>query len=162
MRHISLLCLLALATSTLSNEPVYSGAFDYNKAHSSRLFFATKSDAEITQHCKQNDFPTVEIWQCSHFAFEQIDAELQKKIRYLSAQLRKNDSELRSDGDDSPAALPYFERANRSWAEFRADECYSDTYSLGHASMRYMVFWDCMTRITKNRLDELNRSDADE
>lgn len=162
MRHISFLFVLALATSAVSGEPGRSGAFDYKKAHSSRSFFAPKSDAEITLYCKQNDLPTIEIWQCSHFAFEQVDANLRKRIAYLSAQRRKSDSELRRDGDDSPAALPWFERANRSWVEFRANECYYDTYSLGQASMRYMVFWDCMTRITKNRLAELNRTDSDE
>lgn len=32
----------------------------------------------------------------------------------------------------------------------------AETYSLGEASMRYMTFWDCMARITEERLDDLD------
>ncbi|QXE07189.1 DUF1311 domain-containing protein [Paraburkholderia sprentiae WSM5005] len=62
--------------------------------------------------------------------------------------------------DESPA-LPYFEADQQHWQAFRNNERYADMHSPCQASMRYMTFRDCMTRITNNRLDHLPMPDAD-
>ncbi|MCC8404935.1 DUF1311 domain-containing protein [Paraburkholderia sp. MMS20-SJTN17] len=160
MRAINLFLMLVLFAQKVFADSIYSGEFDYSKARSYKEFFLNKSDSEITIYCKRNSMGTEELWQCSHFYFEKSDEKLTKLVSEISMKLQNNDIALKANGE--PAALPYFEAAQQHWKAFRDDECYSDTYSLGQASMRYMVFWDCMTRITKDRLNELARPDADE
>ncbi|MFP4894191.1 lysozyme inhibitor LprI family protein [Paraburkholderia sp. EG304] len=65
------------------------------------------------------------------------------------------DQELRANGE--PEALPYFRRGQESWNLYRDNECYAEVYEAGQASLRFVEFWDCMTRITTHRLDELTK-----
>ncbi|WP_429556971.1 lysozyme inhibitor LprI family protein [Paraburkholderia youngii] len=48
-------------------------------------------------------------------------------------------------------------RGQESWKLYRDNECYAEVYEVGQASLRFVEFWDCMTRITRNRLDELTK-----
>ncbi|WP_414696905.1 lysozyme inhibitor LprI family protein [Paraburkholderia sp.] len=61
--------------------------------------------------------------------------------------------EHRANGE--PRALPYFKRGQENWKRYRDDECYANVYEVGQAWLRFVEFWERMTRITKNRLDEL-------
>src|SRR5579864_5318265 len=154
MRAISIGAMLIFASSVFA-QSIYSGTFDYTKAEPATKYFSGKSLSDIDSYCKTDSLPTEEAWQCSHFHFEHANAALNRQVAVVAAELKKNDRELKADG--YPLALPYFNKAQQDWQSFRDSECYSDTYSLGQASMRYMVFWDCMTRITKSRLDELTK-----
>jgi uncharacterized protein YecT (DUF1311 family) len=154
MRAIDMLPICLLFASTAGAGTTYSGEFDYKKVKSYKTYFKNKSDVEIEHFCTDDSIGSEDRWQCSHFSFERINGKLNERISLISADLHRNDADLKSGGE--PTALPYFKRAQQYWTAFRDNECYSDTYSLGQASMRYMVFWDCMTRLTKARLEELN------
>ncbi|WP_233801389.1 lysozyme inhibitor LprI family protein [Paraburkholderia sp. HP33-1] len=160
MRVISSFFMLIFFAPVVFADSIYSGEFDYSKAHSYKAYFLNKTDSEIAIYCKRDSMSTEDLWQCSHFYFEKSDESLTRLVSEISRKLQNNDMDLKANGE--PPALPYFEAAQQHWKAFRDNECYSDTYSLGQASMRYMVFWDCMTRITKDRFNELTRPDADE
>lgn len=151
---------MLIFASPVFGQSIYSGTFNYTKAEPAEKFFSGKSPSDIKSYCKTDSLPTEEAWQCSHFQFEQASIALNRQVTVIAAQLKKNDRALKADS--YPLALPYFNKAQRHWQLFRDNECYSDTYSLGQASMRDMVFWDCMTRITKRRLDELTKPNTDE
>ncbi|KXU87558.1 hypothetical protein CI15_15595 [Paraburkholderia monticola] len=125
-----------------------------------KLPFPEKTDSETQSRFKIDSLNTEDFWQYSHFYFEKANDILTNRVPLIYANLQKNDADLKSNGERP--ALSYFETAQQHWKTVRDNECYSDTYLLGPASIRYMVFLDCMTRITKNRLDELTRHDADE
>lgn len=159
MRVISAVVMLVLSGHVFS-QSIYSGTFDYKRLESATKYFAGRSKSEIDSYCKTDSLPTEEAGQCSHFYFERANAELSKRIAAVVAEVQKNDQSLMANGE--PPALPYFNRAQKSWLSFRDNECYTDAYSVGQASMRFIDFWNCMTRITKNRLDELTKPDVDE
>ncbi|WP_085481229.1 lysozyme inhibitor LprI family protein [Paraburkholderia susongensis] len=158
MRAISIGAMLIFA-SLVFGQSIYSGPFDYTKVKPAEIFFSGKSPLDIKVHCKTDSLSTEEAWQCSHFQFEQASVALNRQVAVIAAELKKNDRDLKAGG--YPLALPFFKKAQEYWKSFRDNECYSDTYSLGQASMRDMVFWDCMTRITTNRLDELKKPNDD-
>lgn len=133
---------------------IYSVPFDYTKATPSSVYFSGKSRVEIDHLCKTGEHAsTADIAACSQRDFESAVAQLNSTIKSTEAGLKTNDVDLKIA--DNPVALPYFTKAQRAWQEYRDNQCYSETYSLGEASMRYMTFWDCMTRITKERISDL-------
>ncbi len=91
--------------------------------------------------------------QCGHRDFELADHELTNEFGKFISKSEKNDLNLKKDSE--PISLPYFMKSEETWLAYRDNYCYGETYGLGQASMRYQVFWSCMTRMTKNRLAEL-------
>ncbi|MFM0240430.1 lysozyme inhibitor LprI family protein [Paraburkholderia phytofirmans] len=162
MRHIkksaaSVLMLLVplLFHSTASGKTIYSVGFDYRKAVPSSVYFAGKSHKEVDRLCETGEHAsTADVAACSQRDYEIIFAKLRSKIKSLEDGFKKDDAELKAE--DNPIASPYFEKGQNAWIEFRDNQCYAETYSLGEALMRYMTFWDCMARITKERLDDLD------
>ncbi|MCG5075058.1 lysozyme inhibitor LprI family protein [Paraburkholderia tagetis] len=138
-------------------ETIYSVPFDYKKATPTSVYFHGMSKAEIDHLCKTGEHAgTADIAACSQRDFEQSADRLDVLLRSEEADYKKNDADLLSD--NYPVALPHFQQAQRAWADYRANQCYAETYSSGQASMRYMTFWDCMTRITKERIADLKSS----
>ncbi|MGF6371232.1 lysozyme inhibitor LprI family protein [Paraburkholderia sp. 32] len=144
--------------STALSKTIYSVQFDYKKAAPSSVYFSGKLREEIDRLCKTGEHAaTADIAACSHRNFEQIYAELNSTIKSLETELRKGDVDLKVD--NNPVALPYFEKGQRAWVEYRDNQCYAESYSLGEASVRYMTFWDCMARITKGRISDLKSTE---
>ncbi|MBC8748670.1 MULTISPECIES: lysozyme inhibitor LprI family protein [Paraburkholderia] len=137
---------------------IYSVQFDYKKATPSSVYFTGKSREEIDRLCRTGEHAsTADIAACSQRNFERISAQLNSTVKSLEAEFRKDDVDLRAD--NNPVALPYFEKGQSAWVEYRDNQCYAETYSLGEASMRYMTFWDCMARITKERISDLKSAE---
>lgn len=140
--------------STALCKTIYSVQFDYKKVTPSSVYFSGKSQKEIDRLCRTGEHAsTADIAACSQRDFEKISAQLNSAIRSLEAGYRKGDVDLKAD--NNPVALPYFEKGQSAWTGYRDNQCYAETYSLGEASMRYMTFWDCMARITKERISDL-------
>ncbi|MEM5295138.1 lysozyme inhibitor LprI family protein [Burkholderia sp. JPY481] len=118
----------------------------------------SSSNDEIDRLCRTGEHTsTADIAVCSQRNFEQIYAKLNSTIKTSEAELSKGDVDLKAD--NNPVALPYFENGQRAWVEYRDNQCYAETYSLGEASMRYVTFWDCMARITKERISDLQSTE---
>lgn len=69
-------------------------------------------------------------------------------------RIKKTDIELKVSHD--PVALPSFVKAQNEWTRYRDNYCYSRTYSIGEASMRYIFFWTCMNDMTTERAKQLD------
>ncbi|MGF6698627.1 uncharacterized protein YecT (DUF1311 family) [Paraburkholderia sp. MM5496-R1] len=153
-----LISTLPFLDSIVLGKTIYSVRFDYKKATPSSVYFTGKSREEIDRLCKTGEHAsTADIAACSQRNFEQISAQLNSTIKPLETELRKGDVDLKAD--NNPVALPYFEKGQRAWVQYRDNQCYAETYSLGEASMRYMTFWDCMARITKGRISDLKSAE---
>ena len=140
---------------------IYGGTFDYKRYRPSNLYFAGRSENEIAKFCKSLPHASQEdMDQCAHREFEQVNKEMKEKVLSISSKIKNNDLSLSSQ--NLPRALPYFHRSQKAWIQYRDNECYSYTYQIGEASIRYQDFWGCMTRITKRHIDELSKSDADD
>ncbi|CAM2163695.1 DUF1311 domain-containing protein [Paraburkholderia sacchari] len=149
--------VIFLAAAPSNGETIYSVPFDYKKASPSSIYFQRKSKAEIDHLCKTGEHAgTADVAACSQRDFEQSSHSLDVLLRSEEADYKKNDADLLAN--HYPVALPHFQRAERAWSDYRDNQCYAETYSLGQASMRYMTFWDCMTRITKERIADLKTS----
>jgi uncharacterized protein YecT (DUF1311 family) len=147
-------CVLSVAVSA---KTIYSGEFDYRKFEPSSVYFTGRTPAEISELCRTGeDAGTMDMSECAHRDYENANRDLQNKLKVLRSEVDENDKSLKASGE--PLALPYFVKSQAAWAQYRESDCYSETYMLGEASMRYIKFWDCMTRITKSRLDELTKA----
>ncbi|SIT44010.1 conserved exported hypothetical protein [Paraburkholderia ribeironis] len=161
MRAISVFMLLCLTAQTVyASTSIYGSAFDYKKAQSTSAYFTGKSPAEIALYCKGEYLGTMDISACSQFRYEGAIKTLNKKVAEIEKITRNYDREHRANGE--PEALPFFEKAQANWQLYRDNYCYSEVYQVGQASLHFVYFWDCMTRMTKNRLDELTKPDTDE
>ncbi|MBC8741356.1 DUF1311 domain-containing protein [Paraburkholderia sp. UCT31] len=161
MRATSIFALLCLtAQLTYASTSIYGSAFDYKKAQPTSIYFTGKSPAEIASYCKKEYLGTTDISACAQFDYEMEAKTLNKKIAEIEKVTKDYDREHRANGE--PEALPFFEKAQASWQRYRDNNCYSEVYQVGQASLHFVYFWDCMTRMTKNRLDELTRPDAEE
>lgn len=150
-----------LIDSAAFGRTIYSVPFDYRKATPSSVYFSGKSSADIDHLCNTGEHAsTADIAACSKRNYEQSAAHLEVAVRSLASRYKQHDIDLKKT--DNAVASPYFEKAQNAWKKFRDHQCYAETYSSGEASMRYVTFWDCMTRLTKNRFDELTRANADE
>ncbi|MGF6936089.1 uncharacterized protein YecT (DUF1311 family) [Paraburkholderia sp. UCT70] len=96
----------------------------------------------------------------AQFDYEVAAKALNGKIAEIEMVTKGYDREHRANGE--PEALPFFENAQANWQRYGDNNCYSEVYQVGQASLHFVYFWDCMTRMTKNRLDELTRPDAKE
>jgi len=162
MRIISLLTLLCLLLMPqiaypLESPSIYGSAFDYKKAKPARVYyFSGKSDEQIESYCKQERIGTMDLSACAQFKYESIIKVLEKKVTEIEKIIKIDDKERGTYGD--AAALPFFKKAQESWLLYRDNQCYADVYEVGLSSSRFLDFWDCMTRITENRLKELSPS----
>lgn len=161
MRVISILLLLFFnLQGAYASESIYGSEFDYTKAKPARENFPGKSYAQIEAYCKNDSLGTMELSACAQFRYEGMVKILDKKVTEIEKVTKDYDREGRANGE--PEALPFFEKAQASWQVYRDNECYSNVYAVGQASLRFVDFWDCMTRITKSRLDELTKPNTDE
>ncbi|MGF6789454.1 lysozyme inhibitor LprI family protein [Paraburkholderia sp. 35.1] len=156
MRATNIAILLFLASSpAYSSSSIYGSAFDYTKATPTSQYFAGKTEEQIQRFCKNDALATMDVSACAQHDFERVAQTLEKKVSAIERIMADGDKELRTRGE--PEALPYFRRGQENWKLYRDNECYADVYEVGQASLRFVEFWDCMTRITRNRLDELTK-----
>ncbi len=79
---------------------------------------------------------------CAHREYQAADAELNQVYRRLSAKL---DAE----------ALEHLKKAETAWIKYRDADCeYEDSFYAG-GTMRPMITYFCMARVTKARTAEL-------
>lgn len=151
-------CVLSVAASA---KTIYSGEFDYKKFEPSSAYFAGRTPAEIAKLCKTGEHAgTMDISECAHRDYESANINLENRLKTLRSEIEDDDKSLQAETE--PLALPYFLKSQDAWAQYRESYCYYETYALGEASIRYINFWNCMSRITKSRLEELTKPNADE
>ncbi|SMG56178.1 Protein of unknown function [Paraburkholderia susongensis] len=102
----------------------------------------------------------MDLSACAQFRYEGAIDALNRKVLEVEKTIAVDDKANGVYGE--PAALPYFKKAQMHWQLYRDNDCYSNVYEVGPASLRFIDFWDCMTRMTKNRLDELAKPNSDE
>ncbi|WNC92455.1 lysozyme inhibitor LprI family protein [Paraburkholderia sp. FT54] len=161
MRTTSIFAVLFLtAQAACPSASIYGSAFDYKKAQPASVYFTGQNPAEIERHCKNEYLGTMDLSACAQFRYEGIINTLNKKVAEIETVTKDYDREHRSNGE--PKALPFFKKAQANWQLYRDNNCYSEVYQVGQASLHFVYFWDCMTRMTKNRLDELTKPDVDD
>lgn len=160
MRAISLSLLLSIISHSASAETIYGQTFDYKKARPASVYFTGKTREQIELYCKNDTLGGIDLAACAHFEFEVTIDALDKRVLMVTQKMEKNDESLRSEGE--PQALPYFKKAQAHWKIYRDSNCYAEAYESGPASLRFIEFWNCMSRITKNRLNELTKANTDE
>jgi uncharacterized protein YecT (DUF1311 family) len=161
MRAINLLALLPLLLMPqiaypLESSSIYGSTFDYKKAKPTSVYFSGKSHEEIESYCKQEMLGTMDLSACAQFEYEDVMNALNRRASEVEKILEADDKENGKYGE--PAALPFFKKAQVNWQLYRDNDCYMNVYSVGQASLRFIDFWSCMTRITQNRLNELSPS----
>lgn len=158
MRAISLLLLLFSSVhGAYASGSIYGSTFDYTKVRPASVYFGGKSPVEIQSYCKNENLGTLDLSACAQFDYEMIIGRLNGKVAEIEKITKHDDLDHRANGE--PEALPFFEKSQVSWLSYRDNACYSEAYQAGQASLHFVYFWDCMTRITKNRLRELNDTD---
>jgi uncharacterized protein YecT (DUF1311 family) len=148
MRAISAALFFCLAANASAQT-----FFDYKKVTSSQEYFSGKTQAEIAQTCAAGLGGSMEISFCAKKDFENASSEMQQTLSKRVQVMKANDRSLQSEG--FPLALPLFLRSQTLWEQHRDAECYATYRSLGAASGRYAEFWDCMTELTRMRMDYL-------
>lgn len=160
MRAINLFFLLFfICTAVYSSESIYGSAFDYKKAKPANIYFSGKTQAEIKIYCEKVASATIDLSVCAQFGFEGVAQELNRKFREIEKEIAIGDKDRRANGE--PEATPYLKKAQANWKRYRDDQCYARTYEVGQASLRFVEFWDCMARVTRNRLNELTTANED-
>lgn len=154
------LVLLFAATSAYASESIYGSAFDYKKAKPTSVYFSGKTRNEVAAYCKKGMLGTMDLSACAQFRYEEASTALNKAIAEIERVTKETDRGHRAN--DEPEALPFFEKAQSNWKSYRENQCYSEVYQVGQASLRFVDFWDCMTRITKTRFDELMKPSTDD
>jgi uncharacterized protein YecT (DUF1311 family) len=119
--------------------------------------FPGKLRSQVASYCRRNVSSTMDLSACAQFRYEESAAVLNKEIVKIEAVTRDTDVERKANAE--PEALPHLKEAQKSWTMYRDNECYSETYQAGQASLHFVYFWDCMSRITNLRLKELTTSD---
>lgn len=161
LRRISaVFALLACANSACASSSIYGSSFDYQKARSAHEYFSERSSDQIALYCKKPMLNTMDLSACAQFRYEVAADALDKRISVVEKTLRDDDKANGINGE--PEALPFFRKSQMNWKLYRDNNCYSDVYSTGQSSLRFVDFWDCMARITKNRLNELTRRNDDD
>ena len=102
----------------------------------------------------------MDISECAHRDYESANINLENRLKTLRSEIEDDDKSLQAETE--PLALPYFLKSQDAWAQYRESYCYYETYALGEASIRYINFWNCMSRITRSRLEELTKPNTDE
>jgi uncharacterized protein YecT (DUF1311 family) len=161
MRAINLLALLCLLLMSqraysLESSSIYGSAFDYKKAKPTSVYFSGKSHEEVESYCKREGLGTMDLSACAQFKYECVIKVLDKRVAEIESVMKFYDRKHHTN--DEPEALPFFKKAQENWVLYRDNQCYADTYEPGQASLHFVYFWDCMTRITENRLKELSPS----
>lgn len=161
MRAINIFIFLYLfANAAYSSSSIYGSSFDYRKAGPARTYFSGKNREQVAAYCKKEMLGTMDLAACSQFRYEVTVEALNKQILEVEKLLRADDEYNRSY--DQPSSLPFFKKSQSSWEIYRDNNCYTDVYSVGQASLHFVYFWDCMDRITENRLKELSSGKGDE
>ncbi|WP_201700550.1 lysozyme inhibitor LprI family protein [Paraburkholderia hiiakae] len=154
------IALLLVTNVTCASTSIYGSAFDYKKVKPARDYFSDKTAEQIASYCKRGMLGVMDLSACAEFRYEMIADVLSKRISVVEEAIKEGDKANAEYG--GPAALPFFKKGQANWERYRDNICYSNVYSVGQASLRFVDFWDCMARITKNRLDELTKPDVDD
>lgn len=161
MRVINIFIFLFLfANAAYPSSSIYGSSFDYRKARPARAYFSGKNREQVAAYCKNEMLGTMDLAACSQFRYEVTLEALNKRILEVEKLLRADDKYNREY--DQPSSLPFFKKSQSSWEIYRDNNCYADVYSVGQASLHFVYFWDCMDRITENRLKELSSGNGDE
>lgn len=161
MRATSILVvLLLIANAAYASSSIYGAEFDYKKAKPTSTYFSGKTRQQVASYCKNEMLGTMDLSACAQFRYEAAIETLNNKFAQIENVTKDSDRGHRAN--DEPEALPFFKKAQSNWQLYRDNECYAEVYQVGQASLRFIDFWDCMTRITKQRLDELTNPSQDD
>ncbi|CAB3752524.1 lysozyme inhibitor LprI family protein [Paraburkholderia humisilvae] len=157
IRHTNILLPLLLVPVLAVAQSRYSGDFDFQDFQSSKMYFSNFTAAQVEHLCMTGEHASNEdLEQCEHRKFERADLKLNTQLRAMKSLVDNSDKFVKEYGE-KPLSAPYFLKAQRSWIEYRNNECYTETYMMGQAVERYIRFWNCMATMTNNRINEIKQ-----
>jgi len=92
----------------------------------------------------------MEMNDCSRRNYDAANTDLNRTWRILLVEVRKFDRE------QEHATYPGVVSAQRDWLKFRDSECKAEADQYFGASLRPVVLFDCLRRVTSARTKELN------
>lgn len=134
---------------------VYSGTFDYKKLQDPIAYFKKKGIEEIADFCKIRATSSLDISMCAHHEYKTIEITLAMKLKNARATTSKNDALLKKISE--PTTLVFFNKAQSNWEQFRDNSCYFSSYSAGPRSLKFSDFFECMSRATLIRIEDLDK-----
>lgn len=146
--------VIMLISSGVSAGSIYGSSFNYKNAKPVATYFPGKTPDQIKAFCKGDSLASMDATACAQFEYEALNNKFKTRLSEVRHMMSEADKHQHAKGDSY--ALPYFERSQVGWETYRDNECYAEVYEVGPATSRFSDFWDCMTRITKARLDEIS------
>jgi uncharacterized protein YecT (DUF1311 family) len=105
----------------------------------------------------------MEITVCSSEEFERVDADLNRVWRRASSKLHAFDQSAERKRDKLTALYPILLASQRAWLRYREEQCtFESKYSAEGGSAEQSFGSRCRTRLTKQRIEELQRSGQDQ
>jgi uncharacterized protein YecT (DUF1311 family) len=97
----------------------------------------------------------VESTDCANLDFRKADAELNSVYGELAAAYKKLDVVTKKDEPDYDLAKPALVAAQKSWVNFRDNECELEGLGPQGGTARPMVIAQCLERLTLDRTKQL-------
>jgi uncharacterized protein YecT (DUF1311 family) len=102
----------------------------------------------------------IEMNMCAGIDFERADAELNRAYREAIAGARQADREIDRTYDQHPSNETILREAQRAWVTFRDAQCTWEANGEARGgSMEPMVHGQCLARMTRERIAQLNGSE---
>ncbi len=115
------------------------------------LLLSASAQAQETPDCKDPQMQT-DMTICAGLAFDEADKTLNEAYRKAIASAKEMDGYLEGDLKGAEKAL---RDAQRAWVPFRDKACESYGFLARGGSMEPMLVANCMTKLTRNRIEEL-------
>jgi uncharacterized protein YecT (DUF1311 family) len=97
----------------------------------------------------------VELRECALIELERIEVKLNRQWPITLKWVRAGDQYINRKYDDGPSSELALREAQRSWLKYRELSCKSEGYQSRGGSDEWLVRRHCLTRLTKQRITEL-------
>lgn len=92
---------------------------------------------------------------CLLEAFQRVDAELNRQWKLTADAMKANDRGIDRSYDKDPGYFDTLLAGQRGWLAWRGRQCLLESFEMRGGSGAPMVHSLCMTRITRERINQL-------
>ena len=104
------------------------------------------------QDCNRSAIDQSSINACAHVDWKIADRDLNRAYKQAKAAAQRMDEYL-DDGQVPVAKM--LRDAQRAWIPFRDQACAVESTSMRGGSAQPLLLWGCMTRLTRQRTEDL-------
>lgn len=110
------------------------------------------TNGAMAQDCDRNSFVQSSMNACAHLDWQTADKELNRVYKQAKAVALRMDEYL--EYGQVPAAN-MLRNAQRAWIPFRDLACDAESVAMRGGSAQPLLYWGCMTRLTRQRTEDL-------